>query len=194
LRHLVEVDPGSMAGFSMLGQVYLAQRRLDEARAEFDKRARADAKDASSRLIVGMILEMQNKIPEAKQKYDEVLAINPDSMVAANNLAYLYAETRENLERALTLAQTAVGRAPDDPNVRDTLGWVYYQRDLNDLAVRAFEESLAKNPNNPLVHYHLGLASAKQGNLVRARRSYQAALKLKPDFPDAERALKTIGG
>ena len=84
-------------------------------------------------------------------------------MIAANNLAYLYAEANENLDRALILAQTAVEQAPDNPDVRDTLGWVYYQKQLPDLALRAFEDSIAKNPNNPIYHYHLGLASAKQG-------------------------------
>ena len=115
-------------------------------------------------------------------------------LIAANNLAYLYAEANENLDRALILAQTAVEQAPDNPDVRDTLGWVYYQKQLPDLALRAFEDSIAKNPNNPIYHYHLGLASAKQGNLARARQSYQAALKLRPDYPDAQQALKTIGG
>jgi tetratricopeptide (TPR) repeat protein len=137
---------------------------------------------------------MQQKAPEAKQKYDEVLAIDPRSLIAANNLAYIYAQANENLDRALSLAQTAVEQAPDSPDVRDTLGWVYYKKQLPDLAIRAFEESLAKNPDNPIFHYHLGLAAAKQGNLARARRSYQEALKLKPDYTDAQQALKTIGG
>jgi cytochrome c-type biogenesis protein CcmH/NrfG len=65
---------------------------------------------------------------------------------------------------------------------------------LPDLAIRAFEDSIAKNPNNATFHYHLGLASAKQGNLARARRSYQTALKLRPNYPEAQQALKTIGG
>jgi len=194
LRHLIEVDRANMDGYSMLGQVYLAQRKLDEAKAEFDKRASANPKDATSRLVVGMILELQKKVPEAKQKYDEVLAIDPRSLIAANNLAYIYAEANENLDRALILAQTAVEQAPDSPDVRDTLGFVYYQKQLPDLAIRAFEDSIAKNPNNPIYHYHLGLAAAKLGNLTRARRSYQAALKLRPDYPDAQQALKTIGG
>jgi tetratricopeptide (TPR) repeat protein len=194
LRHLVEVDGANMSGYSMLGQVYLAQQKLDAAKAEFDKRATANPKDATSRLVVGMILELQKKVPEAKQKYDEVLAIDPRSLIAANNLAYLYAEANENLDRALSLAQTAVEQAPDSHEVRDTLGFVYYQRQLPDLAIRAFEDSIAKSPNNAIYHYHLGLALAKQGNLTRARRSYQTALKLRPDYPEAQQALKTIGG
>jgi tetratricopeptide (TPR) repeat protein len=194
LRHLIEVDPSNMAGYSMLGQLYLSQRKLDAAKAEFDKRASANPQDAPARLVVAMILEMQQKVPEAKQKYEEVLAINQRSMIAANNLAYLYAEASEDLDRALTLAQTAVEQAPDNPDVRDTLGWVYYKQELPDLAARAFEDSISKNPENAIYHYHLGLASVKQGNLVRARRSYQAALKLKPDYTEAQQALKMVGG
>jgi cytochrome c-type biogenesis protein CcmH/NrfG len=34
----------------------------------------------------------------------------------------------------------------------------------------------------------------KQGNLARARRSYQTALTLRPDYPEVQQALKTIGG
>ena len=82
----------------------------------------------------------------------------------------------------------------DNPDVRDTLGWVYYQKQLSDLALREFEQSIAKDPNNVIYHYHLGLTLARQGDLDRARRSYRTALKLKPDYSAVEQALKTIGG
>ena len=87
-----------------------------------------------------------------------MLAIDTRSVIAANNLAYMYAETGGNLDRALSLAQTAVEGAPDSAAVQDTLGWVYYQKQLPDLAIRAFEQSVAKDPDNPIYHYHLGLA------------------------------------
>jgi Flp pilus assembly protein TadD len=123
-----------------------------------------------------------------------VLLIQPRSVVAANNLAYIFAEANENLDRALTLAQIAVEQAPNNPNVRDTLGWVHFRRQVPDLAVRAFQESIDENPSNPIYHYHLGLALAKQGNLAGARRSYQTALKLKPDYAEVQQAIKTVGG
>jgi tetratricopeptide (TPR) repeat protein len=91
------------------------------------------------------------------------------SVIAANNLAYMYAETGENLDRTLSLAQVAVEQAPDNPALQDTLGWVYYKRDLPDLAVRAFEQSVAKQPAHALYHFHLRMGYAKSGYFDRAR-------------------------
>jgi len=194
LRHLIEVDPDNLLGYSLLGQVYLIQQKLEPARIEFEERARRNPQDATARLMIAMILEAQNKTGEAKTRYDEVLAIDGRSVIAANNLAYLYAEAGENLDRAVSLAQIASGQARDNPAVRDTLGWVYYRKDVLDLAILAFEESVAKDPDNPLYRYHLGLAFTKRGDLGRARLSLESALKLKPDYQEALQALRTIRG
>ena len=194
LRHLVDVDESNMTGYSMLGQVYLLQRRLEPARAEFEKRIAANAKDAPAHLMVAMIFEAQGKRGDARKKYEEILAINSRSVIASNNLAYMLADTNQDLDRALELAQNAAKQAPDNAAVQDTLGWVYYQKQLPDLAVQAFEHSVAKDPNVPEYHYHLGLAQVRAGNLVRARRALEAALKLRQDYPDARRALQSIAG
>ena len=194
LLHLIDVDRANLAGYSMLGQVYLVQRKVDAAKTEFEKRIKLNPNDVTAHLVVAMILESQRDVAAAKKKYDEVLAINSRSVIAANNLAYLYADSGENLDRALDLAQTAVKQAPDNAAVQDTLGWVYYQKQVPELAVRAFEQSVAKEPDNPMFHYHLGLAHIRNGNLVRGRRSFEAALKLKPDYADAQRALKSVAG
>ena len=193
-RHLIEVEPSNTRGYTLLGQLYLLQNKLDAAKGEFDQRARLNPKDVAARTMLAMILEAQKNVPEAKKKYEEVLAIDTRAAVAANNLAYLYANTGENLDRALNLAQTAVEQMPDNPAVQDTLGWVYYKKQLPDLAIRAFGQSIAKDPSNAVYHYHLGLAYVRQGNISGARESLGAALKLKPDYADARKALQSVVG
>jgi tetratricopeptide (TPR) repeat protein len=192
LQRLINADPANMAGYAMLGQVYMLQRKLDPAKAEFEKRIQLNPKDLPSHVMVALIYEAQNNPAEAKKKYEAVLAINGRSVIAANNLAYLYATSGENLDRALSLAQTAVAQAPDSAAVQDTLGWVYHQKQMPELAIRTFEQSIARDPGNALYHYHLGLAYAKSSDHLRAHRSLETALKLRPNYTEARQALNSI--
>ena len=97
-----------------------------------------------------------------------------------------------NLDVALQLAQAAKSRLPNSPEVDDTLGWVYYKKGLNTLAIGSFQSSIEKDPKNPLYHYHLGLAYAKNGDKDKARDSLKQALSLNPKFDGAAEAQKTL--
>jgi Flp pilus assembly protein TadD len=124
--------------------------------------------------------------------YQKVLALDPRAAVAANNLAYMHAEAGTNLDIALNLAQVAKAELPDDPDVNDTLGWVYYKRDLANLALDPLEHSVEINPANALYRYHLGLAYLKVGDRTKARASLEQALKLKLDAVEAAQARKAL--
>ena len=59
--------------------------------------------------------------------YEETMKYQPNHAGAANNLAWLYAESGQQLDRAWSLAEKARTLMPDDPNIMDTLAWVYYK-------------------------------------------------------------------
>jgi putative PEP-CTERM system TPR-repeat lipoprotein len=193
-RTLVEVEPASMVAYGALGQLFLSQGRLEDARREFERYAEREPKAVGAHTLVGIILQMQNRLPEAQKKYERTLEINPNAAVAANNLAWLYAEQNANLDTALQLAQTAKSQLPESHEVDDTLGWVYYKKGLATLAISAFERSVAKDPTKAEYLYHLGLAHLKNGDKVKARESLEKALKAKGDFPDAADAKKILSG
>ena len=125
---------------------------------------------------IANILETQDRIPEAQQKYESILAQSPRAIIAANNLAWLYAEHHGNLDVALGLAQTAVQQAPDRPEVNETLGWIYYKRGLLVQAIGALQRSVQSAPAHPVYHYHLGLAYVKSGEWSKAKQSLQRGL------------------
>jgi Tfp pilus assembly protein PilF len=110
------------------------------------------------------------------------MSLDPDAAVAANNLAWIYAEEGEQLDRALEMAQTAKARLPEQAEVDDTLGWVYYQKGLFSLAMNSFRLAVERNSRNALYHYHLGLTQRKMGQDAQARASFQTCLKLDPAF------------
>jgi tetratricopeptide (TPR) repeat protein len=183
-----------MVAYSALGQLFLAQGRLDDARREYERYAEREPTAVGAHTLVGIILQMQNRLPEAQKRYQRVLEINPNAAVAANNLAWLYAEQNANLDVALQLAQTAKSQMPDNPDVSDTLGWVYYKKGLATLAIAAFKQSADKDPANAEYAYHLGLAHLKNNDKVKAREWLEKALKTKGDFKDAAEARKILAG
>jgi Flp pilus assembly protein TadD len=76
--------------------------------------------------------------------------------------------------------------------MQDTLGWIYYKKDLATLAVPPFERSVKLDPRNPTFQYHLGLAYMKAGDSSRARVAFQQALSLAPNFSGAEEARQML--
>ena len=192
LRKAIEYEPSNLGAYAMLGQLYLAQRKMDQALVEFDNMTKQQPKNVAAHTMVGMILQVQGKTNEAQKKYEQILTIDSRSPVAANNLAWMYAESGQNLDQALQLAQTAKNALPDQPEVNDTLGFVYLKKDLATLAVPPLRVSVEKDPNNPVYHYRLGLAYSKTGDDAGARRELEASLKLNPSFPNAEDARKIL--
>jgi Flp pilus assembly protein TadD len=116
-------------------------------------------------------------------------------VVAANNLAYMYAVRGEQLDRALQLAQTAKAGLPESAAVSDTLAYVYIRKQLGSLAIPLLRQAVEKEPRNPVFHYHLGLAYSQTGDKAAARRALEQALKLGADFEGAGEArtlLRTL--
>lgn len=198
LRKAVELDPANLDAYASLGNLYLDENRLDEARQEFETLARQHPDTAvAARTMVAIILDLKKQPDAARSEYQKVLDMDPRAAVASNNLAWAYADKGDSLDTALQLAQTAKSQLPNNAEVNDTLGWIYYKKGLTTLAVAALREGASQAPANPLIHYHLGLAYMKAGDRVEARRSLEQALKLNPSFAEAEdakRALNTLKG
>ena len=176
LRQAIELDPSLLTPYEMLGQLYMAQKRLDEARKEFESLATRQAKPVGPWTMSGMILMSQGQTAQARKRFEDALAIDPNAVIAANNLAWIRAEAGDDLDTALKLAQTATAQAPDQPELMDTLGWVYYKKNLPQSAIPLFERCVQKAPTNAMYQYHLGLAYLQSGEKDKARSALQRAL------------------
>ena len=178
MRRALEIDPGLLPAYTMLGQFYLSQKRVAEAHREFETLAQKHAKPISALTMLGMIAQMEGDTSKALEHFERVIDLDPRSVIAANNLAWIYAERGEKLDRALQLAQAAAAETPKAPDVLDTLGWVYLKRRASDRAIATFEETVKLAAKNPTYHYHLGLAYAQAEQPALARTSLERALSL----------------
>ena len=193
LKKTVEADPHSLEAYTMLATMYYKQGRLDYARRELEKYVATAPASVPGNTMLGTVLDLQGKKGEAKTRYNTALQVDPRAAVAANNLAWIDANTEgANLDMALQLAQTAKAQLPNQHEVDDTLGWIYYKKGMAARAVESFENSTLKSPTNASYAYHLGLAYYKNGDTAKARAELERALKLKPDFEGAADAKKIL--
>ena len=192
LRSAVDLDPSTLDAYRMLGQLYVAQGRLDAAREEFVAIAKRDPGSIGALTMAGMISEMQGRPGDAIERYEDVLGRDRRAAIAANNLAWLYATREGELNRALELAQIARTALPDRPEVSHTLGWIYYLMDLPANAVPLLEDSVRQAPGNAAYHYHLGMAHVGVADFESGEALLARALELRADFDGASEARATL--
>ena len=192
LKKTVEADPASLQAYTMLGKMYYQQGRLDLARRELEKYVATAPMSVPGNTMLGTIIELQGRKDEAKARYGKALQIDPRAAVAANNLAWINANSGGNLDMALQLAQTAKSQLPARHEIDDTLGWIYYKKGLSSMAIESLSVSTQKQPDNPSYNYHLALAHHQNGNKDEAKKLLEKALKSKGAFEGSDEAKKLL--
>ena len=194
LQRIVEIDPDMVGAYNLLGQLYIRQGHLDDARARFEAIAARAPDPIPASTIVAMILDAQHRRNDARRRYETILKTNGSAGVAANNLAWIYLEEGRHDEalRYALIAKDVLRRLPE---ASDTLGWVHYRMGRARDALPLLAESVEFQPQNPVYHFHLGMAYLSAGMSARAREQLSQALANSIVFdgrPEAEQALASL--
>ena len=129
-RKALEMDPKRSGA-----AVQLATLESENGNLEAASTSAAGISPSNSLLISGIQADFARNNPAAIQAYEEALRKGDITGVAANNLAWIYAEQGTNLDRALQLAQRAHEANPISAAVTDTLGYVFLKRREYSMAV-----------------------------------------------------------
>ncbi len=180
-RKLLEVDPKNFNLFLRLGEVIYFRGQAQQALDMYRQAEALQPKHPRLNLDIALAMESLGMRHEALPYYKTVLSLEPANAVALNNLAFLMAEDGRDLDTALTYIQKAKQQFPDDPNIADTMGWIFLKKALYDDALPIFKDLVKRNPQKALFRYHLGVALYNKRDVAGARQSLQMALSLKPD-------------
>jgi tetratricopeptide (TPR) repeat protein len=191
-RAVLESDPSHLPAYAALGQLYFKEQKLEAAVREFEALSARNPKNVGSLIVSGMLLESMGRKADAQKRYERALQIDPTSPVAANNLAWMYAESGGNLDVALQLARTAHSKLPNSPEIGDTLGYIYYKKSLYPQAIQILKETVSKEPTKHSAHFRLGMAMAKSGDKTGATLHLKQALALNSTFEGAREASETL--
>jgi protein O-mannosyl-transferase len=157
--HAISVTDENHYAHYLLGNVYLAQERYDEALAEYDLVLRQEPRLADAWVNAGIIHAKKGNLDQAARDFSQALAIKPDSPVLQYNLAvslHKQGNYQEAVSHYLTLLQLDPTNAPGHTN----LGSALLSLKRYDEAARHFSEALRLDPS--LEAARSGLAECQQ--------------------------------
>jgi tetratricopeptide (TPR) repeat protein len=192
LRKAIELAPQSPNAYYLLAELYVTNHQEKKALADLQEEVAKNPKATPAWILTGTIQYDQKAFPEARVAYEKVLAIDPNSSVALNNLAYLYSENFGEVDKALDMAQRARKLLPNDARVADTLGWILFKKHQYEWALSLLQEGATNLPDEPEGQYHLGMAQYMMGQVGPAQISFGRAVALKQDFGDLADAQQRL--
>ncbi len=196
LRQAQEISPDSSRVYGMISALLVRMGKKEEAIKEYRMLVEKNPSDVRGHMALGTLLDQSGDTAGAKAAYEKALELQPKFAAAANNLAWLIANSPEpDLGEALRLALMAKEAFPEDPYIADTLGWIHYKRGSHKLALTQFAMATDKVPDMPTLRYHLALALVADGQKDQAKTELTKALASKDKFAeqvDADKLLKDI--
>ncbi|QLE48132.1 tetratricopeptide repeat protein [Nostoc sp. C057] len=134
---------------------------------------------------VTSLINEANRLYEAKKfekaavKYKAALRLDPNSIIAHNNLGLaLYDQGK--LEEAIAAYQRALLIDPNSIIAHNNLGLALYDQGKLEEAITVYQRALLIDPNYANAHRNLGLALYDQGKLEEAIAELEIAVCLNP--------------
>jgi len=138
-----------------------------------------------------MMAEKLEKIPEMERLLRQVIALKPDSHNAYNALGYSLADRNVRLPEAKQLIQKALEFVPNDPFIRDSLGWVEYRLGNRAEATKIFAEAFKAKPDAEIAA-HFGEVLWSLGERDKALAVWREGQLLNPENETLLETLKRL--
>jgi tetratricopeptide (TPR) repeat protein len=157
----------------------------------FDVNQSVDRVDTSALYNAAIAASIGKENEMAKNYYKEVMALNYDKPDIYSSLSELY---KISGDTAMALKTILEGRAkyPDDFNLLIAETNIYLAKSETSKALNNLEIALQKDTTNPTIYFAVGTNYDQLGQFEKAESSYKNAIKLKPDYFEANYNLGAL--
>jgi Flp pilus assembly protein TadD len=182
LQEQMKDFPATVRSLILRSESRLARDDTAGARQALEQAAELAPKAVGLQLRLATIYERDGDFDRAQPLYELVLDVQPQNVVALNNLAYGLAVHRKTPEKARPLAAKALGLAPREPTIADTMAWIEHLLGNNAAAAKLIGAAAKGAPNNKDIRLHAAFIYAAGDSLEAARVELKAALSLDPSL------------
>ena len=138
-----------------------------------------------------LIAEKLGNFEAMERLLRQLIAARPDYHHAYNALGYSLAERNIRLNEARQLVNKALEYAPEDPMIRDSLGWIEFRSGNTIEALRILQAAFKARPDADIAA-HLGEVLWKAGQREQALSVWREGLLLGSDSEALTETLKRL--
>lgn len=174
-----------------LGDLLNHMQRPAEAVDAYAEALRRDGSATTLRRRRVLMLERLERLDEAAEDMERVLAAEPADAAGWAGLSDFYRRLGR-LNDAETTARKAVELDPSLPAAGNMLGAALTGQNRLLEAEAAFDQAIAADPAFAEAYNNRALALGRRGQAVAAERDLRTALSLRPDLPEVGFNLATV--
>jgi len=154
LEKVLQQTPGNARVLVLVGQIHLADDRLDAAEKYFRQALGADKQSSEASYGLGVALARQNRFDEARRLLEQAIALRPDYFDAINDLGALYMQMGK-IDDAIAAFQYGIRVAPDEDILYLNLGRTYTRLGQIDKARQVMQQLLDRKPDSVTARHAL---------------------------------------
>jgi tetratricopeptide (TPR) repeat protein len=163
---------------------------LRKSKNVFEKQLEKYANDTLTYYVTALVAQQADSADLALENAQRYLEKGGKSKDVYVIMYQIYnSGPKEDKEKALQVlrdAKKAVPNNPDFPKLE--IGMLIDMGKIEE-AQTGLEQEIKKDPNNKILHFYLGYTYDKVGNIDGARKSFQEALRIDPQYFEAQMYL-----
>lgn len=182
---ILELSPSSAMAYFMKARAHVALGEEDLAMEDYKSAVQHGPDNLKARYNLALIYLNQQRLGDAKQQFDAILAQDPQNHRATLQLGRIamknknYTVALEKFNQALELKK---GHYPE---ASLNIGLVQKKLGNYQAALENYQEALKYKQNYPKAWYNIGLVQMNLKHLAKAEEAFRKAVKLQPKFASA---------
>jgi len=177
-------DPQNLIALNNYGLWLLRQGEVEKAKKYFLLAAYIKPSEELPMNNLGRLYMMEGEIDKAELAYKKILEYHPESLLVHRKLWNILEKQGRGME-AEEHIDFILSDNSTDAIALNQKGLILYESEKYGQAEDLFKKAIGSFPNDPDLHFNLGLTLQKTGHLDLAFKSFAKASEIKIDFAQA---------